>query len=121
MHATRAEAACRGVAREGPSEGTTVAELTAELGLASGTVLRWSSEAGSPMMVPVRIIDEHRARRTVSVVSPSGFRVDSLTLSEAAELLRGAGMILGSSRAVRVYAYPARPIRARATTSCTDS
>jgi len=40
---------------------------------------------------------------------PAGLRVDGLTLSEAAALLARARMILGTSRAVRVFAPPERP------------
>jgi len=38
--------------------------------------------------VPVRIVRDEPAARAVAVVSPTGFRVDGLTLSEAAALLR---------------------------------
>src|SRR5688572_32607488 len=61
--------------------GTTVAELASELGLASGTVLRWSAEASanvSRAMVPVEVIAEPVAHGTLSVTSPAGFRVDGL-------------------------------------------
>ncbi len=74
--------------------GTTVVELARELGLASGTVLRWSAEAranGSRAMVPVEVIAEPVAGGALSVTSPVGFRVDGLTLAEAAALLRALG------------------------------
>lgn len=72
------------------ASGTTVAELARELGLASGTVLRWS--AGAPTkraraLVPVEIVTE----RTLSVCSPAGFRIDGLSFSEAVALLRALG------------------------------
>jgi transposase-like protein len=74
--------------------GTTVAELAKELGVASGTVLRWSADAranGSRAMVPVEVIAEPVAGGALSVTSPAGFRVDGLTLAEAAALLRALG------------------------------
>ncbi len=76
------------------AEGVTVDELAAELGLAPGTVLRWSTGAekrGTRALVPVEIVPERTAARTVSVVSPSGFRVEGLSLVEAAALLRALG------------------------------
>jgi hypothetical protein len=38
--------------------------------------------------VPVEVIAEPSSERTVSVVSPSGFRIDGLLLHEAAAFLR---------------------------------
>jgi hypothetical protein len=70
--------------------GAPVAELAAELGLARGTILRWS--AGAPekqtrALVPVEVV----AERTLSVSSPSGFRIDGLSFTEAVALLRALG------------------------------
>jgi len=68
-------------------------EIKRELGQRFDTVRRWcTTEAadGSPSraLVPVRIVRDDPAARAVAVVSPTGFRVDGLTLSEAAALLR---------------------------------
>ena len=74
--------------------GAPVAQVAAELGLAEGTVLRWSSEAKpapTRALVPVEVVPDPVASRTVSIVSPSGFRVDGLSLLEAAALLRALG------------------------------
>lgn len=76
--------------------GATLATIGAEVGLGFETVRRWLradlASAGKlarrSALVPVRVIDEPRAVRTVSVVSPSGFRVDGVTLAEAAAMLR---------------------------------
>ena len=76
------------------SGGARVADIAAALGLAEGTVLRWSSEAKrAPMraLVPVEVVPDPVAARTVSIVSSSGFRVDGLSLLEAAALLRALG------------------------------
>lgn len=73
--------------------GDRVADIAAELGLAEGTVLRWSGEAKpapTRALVPVEVVPDPAAR-TVSIVSPSGFRVDGLSLLEAAALLRALG------------------------------
>jgi hypothetical protein len=74
--------------------GAPVAEIAAELGLAEGTVLRWSSAAKptpTRALVPVEVVPDPAAARTVSIVSPSGFRVDGLSLLEAAAVLRALG------------------------------
>jgi hypothetical protein len=57
------------------ASGATVAELAAELGLASGTVLRWSTRSARPSraLVPVEIVAEPVAARSMCIVSPSGF------------------------------------------------
>lgn len=63
-----------------------MAELAAELGVAPGTVLRWSNERVRAM-VPVRVVPDATAER-VAVVSPSGFRIEGLSLVDAVRLLR---------------------------------
>jgi len=77
--------------------GASLASIGAEVGLCLETVRRWlRADLASPgkrlarrsALVPVRVVDEPRAVRTVSVVSPSGFRVDGLALAEAAAMLR---------------------------------
>lgn len=74
------------------SAGATVTEVAAELGLAQGTVLRWSGEHKTRRaLVPVEVVPEQHAERVLSVVSPAGFRVDGLSLVEAAALLRALG------------------------------
>jgi hypothetical protein len=66
-----------------------VADIASELGLARGTVMKWSAEArATRALVPVEVIAEPSSGRTVSVVSPSGFRIEGLSLLEAAALLR---------------------------------
>jgi hypothetical protein len=73
--------------------GATVAELAAELGLASGTVLRWSTPRGqrSRALVPVEIVAEPMATGSMSIVSPCGFRVEGLSLADAVALLKALG------------------------------
>ena len=70
--------------------GRTVSALARELGIVAGTVLRWS--AGVRAMVPVRVVaDADADAKTVSVVSPSGFRIEGVTLAEATLVLRELG------------------------------
>jgi hypothetical protein len=71
------------------AEGRTVAELAAELGIASGTVLRWSNGPVTAI-VPVRVVPDETPS-TIAVVSPSGFRVEGLSLADAVRVLRELG------------------------------
>jgi transposase-like protein len=72
--------------------GITVAAIAAELGLAPGTVLKWSAQSrATRALVPVEIVTDRSSERVLSVVSPSGFRVEGLSLLEAAALLRALG------------------------------
>jgi hypothetical protein len=73
----------------GRAEGRKVAALAAELGIASGTALRWSNE-GARAMVPVHIVAEERPT-TVAIVSPSRFRIEGLSLADAVRVLRELG------------------------------
>lgn len=68
-------------------------QIKRELGQKFGTVRRWCQTSAPPRsraLLPVRIT-EQPAVRSVSTVSPSGFRVEGLTLPEAAALLRDIG------------------------------
>ena len=78
------------------ASGVTAAELATTLGLAAGTVLRWSRDIGaaparSRALVPVVVVPDAGAARTVSVVSPSGFRIEGVSIAEAAALLKALG------------------------------
>ena len=69
-------------------------EIKRELGQEFDTVRRWCVGSKAPMsraLVAVRVMPEPAAARLLSVVSPSGFRVDGLSPSEAAALLRELG------------------------------
>lgn len=77
--------------------GESVDAIAAELGLAPGTVLRWSNgEAGSGRklaerrMAPVKVVPEPSSQ-SLSIVSPAGFRIEGLSLAEATALLRALG------------------------------
>ena len=61
--------------------------------MASETVRRWNARSARATavsaLVPVEIIAEEPARsRTLTVVAPGGYRVEGLSVEEAAALLR---------------------------------
>jgi transposase-like protein len=72
--------------------GVRVAEVASELGLSAGTVLKWSARGKSARaLVPVEVIAEPSTGKSVSVISPAGFRIEGLSLLEAAALLKAVG------------------------------
>lgn len=82
--------------REQRAEGRTGAELAAELGIAAGTVFRWSSErevvhregGAGTAIVPVNVVPDAATTARVAIVSPSGFRMEGITLEDAVRALR---------------------------------
>src|SRR5262245_48732287 len=85
-------------ARQRKAEGASVAGIARELGVSQPTVAHWLTSKGSvamevvgqpPRVRPFReVIVEGRASTTLRVVSPSGYRVEGLSLEEAAMMLR---------------------------------
>ena len=71
------------------AEGRTVAALAAELGVAAGTILRWS-RGSVRAIVPVHVVPDETSP-AVAVVSPSGFRIEGLSLADAVRALRELG------------------------------
>jgi predicted transcriptional regulator len=76
-------------------DGATVREIAEELGLSHETIRRWTKTATrAAQPVPVRVVAGRTAEstkadvRAVSIVSPTGYRVEGLSLEEAALLLR---------------------------------
>ncbi|MGC4089058.1 MAG: hypothetical protein QM756_45435 [Polyangiaceae bacterium] len=70
-------------------------QIKRELGQRFDTVRRWCEAEGaapprSRALVAVKVVPDATERR-VAVVSPAGFRVEGLTFSEAAALLRELG------------------------------
>lgn len=76
-------------------QGATLTQISDELGLSIRNVQRWSvtrraARSGRAIVpVAVEVIAERGAR--VSVVSPSGYRLEGLGLDEAVQLLRALG------------------------------
>jgi len=69
-------------------------DIKEELGLQWDSVRRWCQDTNSvPVraLVPVRVVPTRAVERLVSVSSPGGFRIEGLTLDEAAQLLRALG------------------------------
>lgn len=83
------KARARAWIREQRAGGHTVDELAAALGIATGTVTRWSSSSGRAL-VAVRVVPDATAA-TVSIVSPLGYRIEGLSLTDAVRVLRELG------------------------------
>jgi hypothetical protein len=83
-------------AREQLSAGTSVRQVAVDLGARFETIRRWlagvddGSRAPRARLLPVRVVDDATGR-TVSVISPTGFRVEGLSLVEAVAMLRALG------------------------------
>jgi hypothetical protein len=66
-------------------------ELSRELGIPAGTLKRWTtpSPEGPFSLRPVDVIDDEPPGRTVTIVAPSGLRVEGVTIADAITILRG--------------------------------
>ena len=76
-------------------KGATFEAVAASIGLSMNTLARAARDGGArsagPALVPVRMKIEEAGRRGPMVVTPSGYRVEGLSVSQAAELLRMVG------------------------------
>ena len=83
-------AAIAAYARDERAAGTSCGAIAARLGVSAESIRRWAlSEPacdGRGELVPVQVVAE--AAPTLTVWSPSGYRVDGLSVSAAAALLR---------------------------------
>jgi hypothetical protein len=75
------------------ADGASVAMVARSLDVAPETVRRWRAAgkvAGTVAPIPVEVIEEVSAAglRLVSIAAPGGYRVEGLTIEEAATLLR---------------------------------
>jgi len=70
--------------------GTTIQAAAAVIAFDNETARRWLRASAPPAtaLVAVEVVAAPPAQRTVSIVSPAGYRIDGLTLEEAAGLLR---------------------------------
>ncbi|MGH7279984.1 MAG: hypothetical protein ACRELY_00545 [Polyangiaceae bacterium] len=75
-------------ARKAHEAGASWDSLGAEIGVHGKTLREWCTEASGKRLRRVRVVAEDRVERKVSVVSPSGFRIEGLTLEDAAMLLQ---------------------------------
>ncbi len=73
-------------------EGASWAQIAEDVGIAFETLRRWCIAMGetSPAMVPVHVVPDE-AERTVSVVSPTGYRIEGVSLRDAVAVLRALG------------------------------
>lgn len=73
--------------------GATWAALSSELGLHLATLRRWCGSRSAPRAIALRPVEvvADSASRSVTVVSPSGFRVEGLVLESAVAMLRALG------------------------------
>lgn len=76
--------------------GASLRAVASALGIHAESARRWNQAGAaaetSTALVPIEVIaDEIRPTRTVAVISPAGFRVDGLSLIEAAALMREIG------------------------------
>jgi transposase-like protein len=65
-------------------------ELARELGVTASTLKRWTTPRaeGARPLRPVQVIEAPPCR-TMTIVSPSGLRVEGVTIADAIEILRG--------------------------------
>jgi hypothetical protein len=73
------------------ASGRSASEIAAELGISEGSVFRWSCAMRTKAMVPVRVVADEVSEPSYVVMSPSGFRVEGLSIQDAARLLRELG------------------------------
>ncbi len=77
-------------ARGRRADGASWNQIAGELGMRFETVRRWCSRA--PTMRAVEVVaDAPRSGGSIAVVSPSGHRLEGLTLAEAIAVLRALG------------------------------
>ena len=76
-------------------DGISWTQISEELGLGQDTVRRWCVEPRasktSRSLLPVKVVAQATESGRLSLVSPGGFRIEGLTLAEAATLLRALG------------------------------
>lgn len=76
-------------AREQRERGTWWCDLSRAIGVPAETLKRWTaSPAVAPTMVPVEVIDAP-PMGTVTLVSPTGLRVEGVSIADAIAILRG--------------------------------
>ena len=77
--------------------GVSLREIAAEVGLSAETVRRWNEEAATASTALVRVeVDERfgaepATRHPLALVSPAGYRLEGLTVEQAAAILRVLG------------------------------
>ena len=73
-------------------EGASWQQIATELGLRFETVRRWcSGGSGEHVLKRVEVVDDGGTPPSLRVVSPSGHRLEGLTLADAIAVLRALG------------------------------
>lgn len=74
------------------AQGDGPAALAQALGVSTTTVRRWSQARSAVAPVALRrveVIEEAPAERTLTLVAPTGMRIEGLTVATAIAILRG--------------------------------
>ena len=87
-------AALAGYARDERTAGASCRAIAERLGVSAESIRRWVQrparrDGQGDGVVPVHVVAE--AGRPLTVLAPSGYRVEGLSIAEAAELLRRLG------------------------------
>ena len=90
----------------------TQTRMSADLDIPWATLRRWRDDATgaggddeSASIRPVEVVDGASEGTKITLVSPSAWRIEGLTVDQAVEAVPGAGM-MGSNRKVRGWDYP---------------
>jgi transposase-like protein len=73
------------------AQGAWWSELARHLGIPAQTLMRWAAASRSGRSLSLRPVEVLEAEpvRTMSIVSPSGLRVEGLTIGDVITILRG--------------------------------
>jgi hypothetical protein len=80
-------------ARRELERGRSLRTIAGALALHRETLRSWVADAASSSaaLVPVEVVSEHQVARSFAVVSPTGFRIEGLTLDDVAALVARLG------------------------------
>lgn len=76
--------------RERRREGCSVKRIAAELGVSESGLSRWL-QVGSGRLRPVRVSEKDSIQGQLVLLTPGGYRLEGLSISGAAEVLRRLG------------------------------
>lgn len=92
LYAPKIQAGVVEFAHRRRAEGASWKQIAGELGMRFETVRRWCArDAARPSLRPVRVVDAAAPGSAVAVVSPSGHRIEGLSLQDAIAVLRALG------------------------------
>ena len=86
--------------------------IARELGVSESGLNRWLQKKSGGIR-PIRVVEQAAAAAELVSVTPGGYRLEGLDAASAADLLRrlgcwDVGMLIGSSRRLKVYAFALR-------------